>query len=46
MKIPLGDFNAKVVRENTFKPTIGNDSLNQDNMIMVLEMETLTHQKI
>jgi len=29
MKILLGDFNAKVWRENIFKPTIGNDSLHQ-----------------
>jgi len=26
MKILLGDFNAKVGRENIFKPTIGNES--------------------
>jgi hypothetical protein len=31
MKILLGDFNAKVGRENIFKPTIGNDSLRQDS---------------
>ena len=31
MKIGLGDFNAKVGRENIFKPTIGNESLHQDN---------------
>ena len=31
MKILLGDFNAKVGRENIFKPTIGNDSLHQYN---------------
>jgi len=31
MKILLGDFNAKVGRENIFKPTIGNDSLLQDS---------------
>ena len=29
-KILLGDFNAKVGRENIFKPTIGNESLHQD----------------
>ena len=31
MKILLGDFNAKVERENIFKPTIGNESLHQDS---------------
>jgi hypothetical protein len=30
MKILLGDFNAKVGRENIFKPTIVNDSPHQD----------------
>jgi hypothetical protein len=27
----LGDFNAKVGRQNNFKPTIGNESLHQDS---------------
>ena len=31
MKILLRDFNAKVGRENIFKPTIGKESLHQDN---------------
>ena len=31
MKIILGDFNAKVGRQNVFKPTIRNESLNQDS---------------
>ena len=31
MKFLLGDFNAKVRRENIFKPTIGNESLYQDS---------------
>ena len=31
MKILLGDFNAKVGRENIFKLTIGNESLYRDN---------------
>jgi hypothetical protein len=31
MKILLGDFNAKVGREDIFKPTIGNDSLHEIN---------------
>ena len=31
MKITLGDFNAKVGRENIFKPTNGNESLHQES---------------
>jgi hypothetical protein len=31
MKIMLGDYNAKVGKENIFKPTIGNKSLHQDS---------------
>ena len=31
MKILLGDFNAKVGRENIFKPTIGQKSHHQDS---------------
>jgi len=31
MKILLGDFNAKVGRENFFKPTIWNKSVHQDS---------------
>ena len=31
MKILVGDFNAKVGRENTLKPTIVNESLHQDS---------------
>ena len=31
MKALLGDFNTKVGREDIFKPTIGNESLHQDN---------------
>ena len=31
IKILLGDFNAKVGRENIFKPTIGTESLHQDS---------------
>jgi len=31
MKILLGDFNEKVMRENIFKPTIRNDSLHGDS---------------
>ena len=31
MKMLLGDCNAKVGRENSFKPTIGQESLHQDS---------------
>jgi len=31
MIILLGDFNAKLGRENIFKPTTGNESLHQDS---------------
>ena len=31
MKTILGDFNAKVGKENIFKPTIGNECLHQDS---------------
>ena len=31
MNILLGDFNAKVGRENIFKLMIGNESLHQDS---------------
>jgi len=37
MKIILGDFNAKVERENLFKPTIGNEIHIRIVMIMALE---------
>jgi exonuclease III len=35
--ILIGDFNAKVGREDIFKPTIGNKSLHEISMIMELE---------
>jgi hypothetical protein len=31
MKILLGDFNAKLGREDTLKPTIGNERLHEDS---------------
>jgi len=31
MKILLGEYNAKVRKENIFKPTIGNESLHQES---------------
>jgi hypothetical protein len=39
MKITLGDFNAKVSREDIFKPIIGNESLHKtsnDNGVMLI----------
>ena len=43
MKILLGDFNAKVRRENILKPTIGNESLHQgssDNGVIIINFAT------
>jgi hypothetical protein len=43
MKILLGDFNAKVVREDIFKPTIGNGSLHKisnDNGVRLVNFAT------
>ena len=43
MKILLGDFNAKVGRENIFKRTIGNESLHQntyDNGVRIINFAT------
>jgi hypothetical protein len=43
MKILLGAFNAKVGRENIFKPTIGNESLHEisnDNAVRVVNFVT------
>jgi len=44
MEILLGDFNAKVWRQNIFKPTIGNESLlqaNNDNGVRIVHLATL-----
>ena len=46
MKILLGDFNAKVGRENIFKPTTGNESLHQDSKDNGVRIVTLPQQKI
>jgi len=46
MKILLGDFNAKLGRENIFKPMIGNDSLqedNNDNGVRIVKFATSEH---
>ncbi|PNF21381.1 hypothetical protein B7P43_G15471 [Cryptotermes secundus] len=43
MKILLGDFNAKVGREDIFRPTIGNENLheiNNDNGVRVVNFPT------
>jgi hypothetical protein len=43
MKILLGDFNAKVGREDIFKLTIGNESLHEisnDNGVTVVNITT------
>ena len=43
MKILLGDFNANVGGENIFKPTIGNESLQQhsnDNGVRIVTFAT------
>jgi hypothetical protein len=43
IKISLGDFNAKVGRENIFKPTIVNESLHEisnDNRVRVVNFAT------
>jgi hypothetical protein len=37
MKILLGDFNAKVDKEDIFKPTIGNTS--STKLVMIMESE-------
>jgi len=43
MKILLEDFNAKVVRDNLFKPTVGSESLHQnsnDNGVRIVNFAT------
>lgn len=43
MKIRLGDFHAKLGREYSFKPTIGNDSPHQDsnnNFVRIVHFAT------
>jgi exonuclease III len=43
MKIVLGDFNAKVDKEDIFKPTFGNESLDEignDNGVRVVNCAT------
>jgi hypothetical protein len=37
MKILLGDFNSKLGREDTFKPTIGNEVYMK--LVMIMELD-------
>jgi hypothetical protein len=49
MKILLRDFNAKVGREDIFKPTIGNESLheiNNDNGVRVVNFATSKNPRV
>jgi hypothetical protein len=49
MKILLGDFNAKVGREDIFKPTIGNESLheiNNDNGVRLVKFATSKNLRV
>jgi hypothetical protein len=49
MKILLGDFNAKVGREDILKPTIGNESLHEisnDNGIKVVNFATSKNLRV
>ena len=45
LKILLGDFNAKVGRENIFKPTIGNERLHQDSNDNCVRLVKSQHKK-
>jgi len=40
MNILLGDFNAKVKRENIFKPAKRNESLHHDNVVRIVKFDT------
>jgi hypothetical protein len=49
MKILIGDFNAKVGREDIFKPTIGNKSLHEisnDNGVRLVNFATSKHLRV
>jgi hypothetical protein len=45
MKILIGDFTAKVERENIFNPMIGNESLHQDSNDNGVRIVNLTTSK-
>ena len=49
MKILLGDFNAKLGRENFFQTTIGNESLHKDsnnNGVRIVTFATSKNQVV
>jgi hypothetical protein len=49
IKILVGDFNAKVGREDIFKPTIGNESLHKisnDNGVRLLNFATSKNLRV
>jgi hypothetical protein len=49
MNILLGDFNAKVGREDIFKPTIGNESLHEisnDNGVRLVNVATSKNLRV
>ena len=46
MKILLGDFNAKVGRQDIFKPIIGQESLHQDRNDNGVRIVKFAHRKI
>jgi hypothetical protein len=45
MKIMVGDFNAKLRREDIFKPTTGNEILHRYSNDSSVRIVTLPHQK-
>jgi hypothetical protein len=45
-KILLGDLNAKVGRDNIFKPAIGNESLHKDSIDSGVRMVNFATSKI
>jgi hypothetical protein len=45
MKILLGDFNAKVGKEDTFKPIIRNESLHEINNVKVARVVNFATSK-
>jgi hypothetical protein len=45
MKILVGGFNAKLRREDTFKPTIGNESSHEDSNDNGVKSSKLCHIK-